>query len=38
MKIALTSVFVNDPLEAFRFYTQVLGFLKRMYDRIGRLV
>lgn len=31
MKIALTSVFVNDPLEAFKFYTQVLGFLKRMY-------
>jgi len=31
MKIALTSVFVNDPLEAFKFYTEVLGFLKRMY-------
>ncbi len=31
MKIALTSVFVNDPLEAFRFYTEKLGFLEKMY-------
>ena len=31
MKIALTSVFVHDPLEAFRFYTEVLGFVEKMY-------
>ncbi|HEV2736419.1 MAG TPA: VOC family protein [Longimicrobiaceae bacterium] len=31
MKIALTSVFVNDPLEAFRFYTETLGFVEKMY-------
>jgi catechol 2,3-dioxygenase-like lactoylglutathione lyase family enzyme len=31
MKIALTSVFVNDPLEAFRFYTEKLGFVEKMY-------
>jgi len=31
MKIALTSVFVDDPNKAFKFYTEVLGFVKRMY-------
>lgn len=31
MKIALTSVFVNDPLEAFKFYTEKLGFVEKMY-------
>lgn len=31
MKIALTSVFVNDPNEAFKFYTQVLGFVERLH-------
>jgi predicted enzyme related to lactoylglutathione lyase len=31
MKIALTSIFVNNPLEAFKFYTQVLGFVERLY-------
>ncbi len=31
MKIGLTSVFVNDPLKAFAFYTEVLGFVKKMY-------
>ncbi|MEZ4518198.1 MAG: VOC family protein [Chloroflexota bacterium] len=31
MKIALTSVFVNDPIEAFKFYTEVLGFVERLY-------
>jgi len=31
MKIALTSVFVNDPLEAFKFYTEILGFVEKMY-------
>jgi catechol 2,3-dioxygenase-like lactoylglutathione lyase family enzyme len=31
VKIALTSVFVDDPGKAFKFYTEVLGFLERMY-------
>jgi predicted enzyme related to lactoylglutathione lyase len=31
MKIALTSVSVNDPVEAFKFYTEKLGFVKKMY-------
>ena len=31
MKIALTSVFVDDPAKAFKFYTEVLGFIERMY-------
>ncbi len=32
MKIALTSVFVDDPVgKAFRFYTEVLGFVQRTY-------
>jgi predicted enzyme related to lactoylglutathione lyase len=31
MKIALTSAIVNNPNEAFKFYTEVLGFVKRMY-------
>jgi predicted enzyme related to lactoylglutathione lyase len=31
MNIALTSVFVNDPIAAFKFYTEVLGFVEKMY-------
>ena len=31
MKIGLTSVFVNDPIEAFKFYTEILGFIERLY-------
>lgn len=31
MKIGLTSVFVHDPNTAFKFYTEVLGFVTRMY-------
>ncbi len=31
MKIGLTSVFVDDPRKAFKFYTEVLGFVERMY-------
>jgi predicted enzyme related to lactoylglutathione lyase len=31
MKIALTSVFVNSPIEAFKFYTEKLRFLEKMY-------
>lgn len=29
MKILLTSIFVNDQEKALRFYTEVLGFLKK---------
>ncbi len=31
MKIALTGVYVNSPAEAFKFYTEVLGFVEKMY-------
>ncbi len=31
MKIALTSVSVKDPLEAYKVYTDILGFVKRIY-------
>jgi predicted enzyme related to lactoylglutathione lyase len=31
MKIALTSIFVNDPNVAFKFYTEVLGFVTKMH-------
>ena len=31
MKIALTSVPVNSPIEAFTFYTEVLGFVKKLF-------
>lgn len=31
MKIGLTSVFVHDPIKAFAFYTDVLGFVERMF-------
>ncbi len=31
MKIGLTSVFVHNPIEAYKFYTEVLGFVKKMY-------
>jgi catechol 2,3-dioxygenase-like lactoylglutathione lyase family enzyme len=31
MKIALTSVFVDDPAKAFKFYTEVLGFVEIMF-------
>lgn len=31
MKIALTSVFVDDPNKAFTFYTEVLGFVEKMH-------
>ncbi|MBA4055379.1 MAG: glyoxalase [Marivirga sp.] len=31
MKIGMTSVFVNNPLEAYTFYTEILGFVKKMY-------
>lgn len=31
MKIALTSVLVDDPIKAFKFYTEVLGFVEKLY-------
>ena len=31
MKISLTSVFVDNPIKAFKFYTEVLGFVKKVY-------
>jgi catechol 2,3-dioxygenase-like lactoylglutathione lyase family enzyme len=31
MKIQLVSVFVDDPIKAFKFYTEVLGFIERVY-------
>jgi predicted enzyme related to lactoylglutathione lyase len=31
MKIALASVIVNNPVEAFTFYTETLGFVKRLF-------
>ena len=31
MTIGMTSVFVNDPLKAHTFYTEVLGFTSKMY-------
>jgi catechol 2,3-dioxygenase-like lactoylglutathione lyase family enzyme len=31
MKIQMVSVFVEDPMEAYKFYTEVLGFVSRMY-------
>jgi predicted enzyme related to lactoylglutathione lyase len=37
MKIGLTSIIVNSPVEAFQFYTTVLGFIKKMYIPEARL-
>src|SRR6266542_2368997 len=31
MKIQLTSVYVEDPDKAFKFYKEVLGFIEKMY-------
>ncbi|MHB1395015.1 MAG: VOC family protein [Clostridia bacterium] len=31
MKINLTSVFVDDPNKALKFYTEVLGFVKKVH-------
>ena len=31
MKIAMTSVFVNSPEKAFKFYTEIFGFIEMMY-------
>tara|TARA_R110001583_G_scaffold63217_1_gene185254 strand:- start:1704 stop:2117 length:414 start_codon:yes stop_codon:yes gene_type:complete len=32
MKIAMVSVFVEDPVKAFKYYTKVLGFEEVMYS------
>ena len=31
MRIKLTSVYVDDPEKAFKFYTEVLGFIEKLY-------
>jgi predicted enzyme related to lactoylglutathione lyase len=31
MRVGMTSVFVNNPLEAHKFYTEVLGFQSKMF-------
>lgn len=31
MKIGMTSVFVPNPMEAFKTYTEKLGFIEKMY-------
>jgi catechol 2,3-dioxygenase-like lactoylglutathione lyase family enzyme len=36
MKISLTSVLVNDQDKALRFYTEVLGFVKKMDMPAGK--
>ena len=35
MKISLTSIFVNDQDKAARFYTEVLGFVKKQDFPVG---
>lgn len=37
MKIALTSIFVDDPVKAHAFYTEVLGFQSKEYDPESQL-
>jgi predicted enzyme related to lactoylglutathione lyase len=32
MRIGITSVFVDDPVRAFHFYTEVLGFIKKEFE------
>jgi catechol 2,3-dioxygenase-like lactoylglutathione lyase family enzyme len=31
MRIGMTSVFVDDPVRAFQFYTEVLGFKRKLF-------
>lgn len=41
MKIALTSVLVDDPAKAYKFYTEVLGLAEKMHmpeERIAIMV
>lgn len=37
MQIRMTNIYVNDPVEAFRFYTDVLGFVEVTYIPEARL-
>lgn len=37
MKITMTSVFVDDPIAAHTFYTEVLGFQTKQFDPAGQL-
>lgn len=37
MKIAMTSVFVENPVKAHAFYTEVLGFQSHQFDAAGQL-
>lgn len=37
MRIAMTSVFVDDPVRAHRFYTEVLGFRSRDFNEEAQL-
>jgi predicted enzyme related to lactoylglutathione lyase len=32
MKIAMTSIFVDDPIKAFEYYTKVLGFESKEFN------
>jgi catechol 2,3-dioxygenase-like lactoylglutathione lyase family enzyme len=36
MKIKLTSVFVDDQDKALKFYTEVLGFVKKLDFPLGK--
>ena len=36
MKIKLSSVLVNDQAKALKFYTEILGFIKKMYIPLGQ--
>ncbi len=37
MKIALTSIFVDDPIKAHKFYTEVLAFSSKHYEPDAQL-
>ncbi len=37
MRISLTSIHVDNPGKAFKFYTEVLGFKERMYVPVANL-
>jgi catechol 2,3-dioxygenase-like lactoylglutathione lyase family enzyme len=35
MRIKLTSVFVDDQDKALKFYTEILGFVKKTENQLG---
>lgn len=37
MKIAMTGVFVDDPIKAHKFYTEVLGFESKQFEPEAQL-